>query len=87
MTNCHNAQATFITGLIPIIACGVYTWELIAIPPCDWSRRLNGDLTPPEINIEELRAEHAQKSRGFTLYYLIAGTFLVLAAAFLMKRI
>lgn len=87
MTNCHNASRKFIVAPIGVLACGSYTWELIPVPPCDWSRRLNGDVTPPEINLEELRQEQAAKDcHGYSLYYIIAGAALVLGAAVLMKK-
>jgi len=87
MTNCHNASRKFIVAPIGVLACGSYTWELIPVPPCDWSRRLNGDVTPPEINLEELRQEQAAKDcHGYSLYYIIAGAALILGAAVLMKK-
>jgi len=87
VTNCAGGKKTFQVGPRWVQACGSYTWELVPIPPCDWSRRLYGYETPEPINLEKLRAEHeAKQSHGYSLYYIIAAAVLVLGAAAVVKK-
>ena len=88
ITNCHGGSADFELAPIPIRACGAYTWELIVVPPCEWSRRLNGDVTPPELNLEEILAEAASKEeKSYNLYYLAAAIAILSVAVVALKKV